>query len=412
MRFLRALSYDPSRNTIWNTILSNGVWRILLHSALFGLAASVADLLFNFYVVSLGYSVAVAGLFSTIYRMAGVVFGLPIGMLIDRTGARRSLILGVSGYAGGWALLLISHELWALAVTQFMIGAASILALTAVVPMLTGITRAEQRPAIFGFNAAAGMMIGMLGSSMGGLLPSLAAIILGTDPHATASYRMALGSVILLGLVAALPVLRGVHEVERSTATAPSDHDAERTPRSRLVHFGIASLFLGIAAGMILPFQNLFFRQQFALSDAAVGVVLAWSAVGMGIGAILGAPVSRRLGLRRASAMTRMLSAPVILLMLVPVLFPAAAGFLLRGLFIGASYPISDALLMQTTPIRQRGTAMSMLSIVWSLGWSVAALISGWVQVNWGFAPVIICCALALAISSLSLWTIRIDESK
>ena len=53
--------------------VSPPVWRILLHSSLFGLASSVADLLFNFYLVSLGYGTDTAGLLSTVNRMAGVV---------------------------------------------------------------------------------------------------------------------------------------------------------------------------------------------------------------------------------------------------------------------------------------------------------------------------------------------------
>ena len=91
--------------------ISPPVWRILLHSSLFGLASSVADLLFNFYLVSLGYGADMAGLLSTVNRMAGVALGLPIGVLIDRIGARRSLVIGVACYSGGWALALLSGAL-------------------------------------------------------------------------------------------------------------------------------------------------------------------------------------------------------------------------------------------------------------------------------------------------------------
>ena len=67
---------------------------------LLGFAGSIADLLFNFYLVSLGYAADTAGLLATVSRTAGVVLGLPIGLLIDRAGARRALLVGVSFYGG------------------------------------------------------------------------------------------------------------------------------------------------------------------------------------------------------------------------------------------------------------------------------------------------------------------------
>ncbi|NJO84105.1 MAG: MFS transporter [Blastochloris sp.] len=163
---------------------------------------------------------------------------------------------------------------------------------------------------------------------------------------------------------------------------------------------------LGVGGGAILPFQNLFFRQEYALSDAAVGVVLAWSALGMGIGGLLGGPISARFGLRRAAAWLRICSAPVMLLMLSPLLLPAVAGFFLRGLFVAASYPLNDALVMQSTPVAQRGLAISLLSILWSLGWAGAAAASGWAQLRWGFAPVLVGAAIAYALSGVLIATL------
>ena len=91
--------------------ISAPVRRILAHSLLFGLAGSIADLLFNFYLVSLGYDAAAAGLLSTVYRTAGVALGLPIGLLIDRAGAHRSLLAGVLLHGLSWGLVLLSRSI-------------------------------------------------------------------------------------------------------------------------------------------------------------------------------------------------------------------------------------------------------------------------------------------------------------
>lgn len=390
--------------------ISPAVWRILIHSVLFGLALSIAELLFNFYLVSLGYAADVVGLLSTVSRLAGTVLGVPIGLLIDRVGAQRALLLGLISYSIGWILLLLSRELWALLLTQFLVGAAYILAATAVIPLLAGVTRPEQRPALFGLNASATTVIGLLGNVIGGLLPSLAASVLASGPQDVAAYRLALVSVAALGVLAALPLLRALPSIVVTPDLAANEQPVARLPVRTLLRYALAGLLLGVGGGMILPFQNLFFRTVFGLNDATVGVVLAWCALGMGLGALLGAPVSKRLGLRRSAALLRACATPATLLMFAPALFPAVLGLFLRGMFVSASFPLNDALVMQATPAPQRGLATSLMSVLWSLGWACAAVLSGWLQLRWGFAPVLATATVAYLLSSLAIFTLRIDD--
>jgi len=385
--------------------ISAPVRRILAHSLIYGLAASIADLLFNFYLVSLGYDVAAAGMLATVYRTAGVALGLPIGALIDRAGARRSLILGAALYGVSWALVIMSTSLWALAATYFLAGAASILTVTAVVPLLTGVTAAKERASVFGLNAAAALLIGLVGSALGGVLPGLAANLLQTAPQATGAYRLALASVVALGLLSMLPVIRLAETSAQPDPSATPAPEPARISRLGLVRLALPSLLLGVGGGVFLPFQNLFFRQEFGMSDAGVGAMLAWAAVGMGIGALLGGPATARLGLKRAAWVLRLASAPAMLLLAVPHLATAAAGFFLRGLFVAASYPLNDALVMQTTSARQRGTAVSLMSLLWSLGWAAAAAISGWLQTSYGFTPALIASAVAYLLSAIAIAT-------
>ncbi len=391
--------------------ISPPIWRILTHSFIFGLAASFADVLFNFYLVSLGYRADVAGLMSTIFRIAGVVLGLPIGILIDRVGARRAVMIGAVTYGAAWALVLVSEPIWLLGATYFMAGAANILTLTAVVPLLTGVTPQANRPAIFGYNAFAALVVGLLGSAIGGALPAVVGGALRVDPQATVAYRGALMSVVALGLLAIIPLLRGIPEerrIDRAAAASPSDGRA--LGRRELLMLAIPALTLGVGGGLILPFQNLFFRQQFGMSDAAVGVTLGWAAVGMGVGALLGSPASQRLGMQRAAALLRLGTVPAMLLMLVPVLPIAGFGFLMRGLFVAASFPLMDALTMTIVPPRQRGTAVSLTSVSWSLGWAASAAVSGWIQIHLGFGPVIVAAIVAYGASGLAIWWLRIER--
>jgi predicted MFS family arabinose efflux permease len=216
----------------------------------------------------------------------------------------------------------------------------------------------------------------------------------------------------VLGLVAALPLLRELPDVAHDAVAAAAQASMARLRLGRLLFYAVPSLLLGAAGGVILPFQNLFFRGRFGLNDAAVGAVLAWTALGMGIGAVLGAPTSARLGMRRAAALLRLGAVPAMLLMTIPILPAAVAGFFLRGLFVAASYPLNDALVMQSTPERQRGIMVSLMTIFWSLGMATASAASGWAQVRWGFGPVLAIGAVAYALSALAITLARTEGVK
>ncbi|PDW02470.1 MFS transporter [Candidatus Viridilinea mediisalina] len=396
--------------------LSPPVRRILAHSILFGLAFSIADLLFNFYLVSLGYGADTAGLMSTISRGAGMLLGVPLGFVIDRIGPQRALVVALVSYCIGWGFMLRAYDLWALAAAQFVIGASFLMTMSAVVPLLAGVTNDRDRAHVFGLNASVTLMIGLVGSALGGILPSLAAMLLDVDPQDTAAYRMALGIVILFSLCAALPILRSLPVVRSETPRSSEDErdtgqpNETPIPLSRLLRFALAGLLLGMGGGAILPFQNLFFRNVFDLSDSIVGLILAVTALGMGLGALMGSPVTARIGLRRAAALLRMGTVVGLMLMLIPALTPAVIGFFLRGMFVSASFPMNDALVMRHTPTRQRGMAMSLMSVLWAGGWAIAAVSSGYIQIRWGFNPIIIFAAVAYTLSALAIITLKLPD--
>ncbi len=394
------------------TQIPSSVWRILAHSFLFGFALSIADILFNFYLVSQGYTFSDVGLLSMVSRAAGMIMGLPMGWLIDRLGPQRAMIGGVVGYALGWVALLQAPALPWLIAAQFVVGACYLLASTAVTPLLALVTREAQRPVVFGMNASATLVVGLLGSAVGGVLPLLAAGIIAADPQSTVAYRLALTTVIGLSIVALLPVLKRLPAIVEASGSAIAESGQRaRLPLRQLVWFAVPSFLLGIGGGAILPFQNLFFRDQFGLSDASVGVALALASLGAGIGALTGAPIVRKIGLQRGAALLRLGATPAMLLMLTPWLPVAIVGFFARGFFIAASYPMNDALVMGATPIAQRGLAMSLMSLLWAGGWAVSAVIWGWVAPVFGYGPQIVAAALAYALSALVIWSLKLHPN-
>ncbi len=402
----------PKRVTALFADFSPVVFRILIHSLLFGFAASISDVLFNFYLDSLGYGNEVAGQMNSIFRAAGVIFGIPVGMLIDKRGARKVLMFSIIAYGASWLAVLSSTDIRIIAPVYFLVGAANIATYTAIIPLLSSVIEPKQRASFFGINAGATVAVGFVGSLLGGALPSLIAPFVGVTPTDQLAYRLALVSVSVIGFLAIVPLLgfsaaATKHHAAGHAASVSSGH---KLPFMRLVLFASQGFLLGLGGGMVVPFQNLFFREQFNLPDAQVGLILAISAFAMGFGSFIGGPLSKRFGLRNAAAWTRFLAAPTLLLMLVPNLWVSAAAYYVSRLVIGVTFPLADALVMQSVPVEQRGTATSLSSMLWSFGWSAAALMSGYIQLDSGFYWVFIASGAAYVISGLSFYLIPFKD--
>ena len=73
---------------------------------------------------------------------------------------------------------------------------------------------------------------------------------------------------------------------------------------------------------------------------------------------------------------------------------------------------LNDALVMQSTPERQRGIMVSLMTIFWSLGMATASAASGWAQVRWGFGPVLAIGAVAYELSALAITLARTEDRR
>jgi MFS family permease len=387
---------------------SGPIRRVLIHALFIGLALSISDILTPFYLVSLGYSTSEVGLFSTVARIAGMVSAIPLGRMVDRIGPQAALQIAISGSAVSWALLLIAPTLELMLAAQFLIGGLFLLIFSAATPLLAGLTTGEQRSQIYAVNEFMYVFVGLVGSAFGGALPGLLTQTFGLTAGSPLVYRLSLGSGVVLLLVSLLPVLSRLRgpEVRQSGPTATAAVQRSITV-TRMIRLGLASLLIGLSSGTIIPFQGLFLREQFALSDATIGLIVSATSLSAGIGALGGATLVRRIGLKRGAAVLRMLVAPAILLLIVPQLSLVVLGFIIRAGFISASVPQGDAFVMSQAPAHQRGRVVSITSLMWSGGWAISSLLAGYAAPIFGYGPQFaIALVLALA-SGLAVWTLR-----
>lgn len=379
-------------------------WRVLIHSVLFGLGISFFDVLFTFYLVSMGFGSETAGILSTTARMAGLVIGLPAGVFVDRIGPRRALVIGVAGYAIMMAWLLFAPTVLWLIVSQFVAGCFFSLGMTATMPMLTTATPPAQRPLVFGLNEAS-ISFGLIGSVLAGWLPSVLATWVHVDAQDALAYRLALLVGVAIIFFAVIPIIT-VIQTSSANDEAADAHDIDAPAKSsrRIVGYAVASLFVGMGGGTFLPFQSLYFRLQLGMPDHDVGIVIAVGEVLIGVGALLAGRWLGQRNLRYWAGLLRLVTAPIFACLMIPVLPLALLGYFGRSFLMGGSFALNDALTMHLVNARQRGRMSSLMTVLWSAGWGISATLSGYLQKDYGFAPLITLSAVAYVLSGVAIW--------
>jgi MFS transporter, PPP family, 3-phenylpropionic acid transporter len=136
-------------------------------------------------------------------------------------------------------------------------------------------------------------------------------------------------------------------------------------------------LMLGIGGGFLSPFLSLFYKQQ-GLSGTQIGLLATFA----GMAALIAAPLWGRLSdaaihPRRWLQVELIASCVCLLLLSQQVAFvPIALFVVLNALVNAGSSPASDALVM--TVLNKIRSGFGSVRLFASLGWAIAALLSGW----------------------------------
>jgi len=379
----------------------------LINVIITGAAMGVFRLLFNFYVLSLGYDEALLGNLITTSSLTALIAALPMGYLADLLGRKRSLV----GAGAGISLSVLAMVIWP---TQGMFyamnvlsGLAQSLAAVTNAPFLMENSEEKERTYLFSFSSGLQMAMASVGNWIGGYLPTwVANASHAAGPTSSQAYGGALLIIALVAAVGLMPLaflrtqrLRGS---ERSIFAPLSYAARQPTLLGKLV---LPMLITSIGAGLIMPFMNVFFRQVHHQSDPVIGSLFAWGSLAMGLGLLLAPPLADRMGKIQFVVITQGLSIPfLILLGFSPLFWMSAAAYYVRLALMNMSGPVYQTFVMEHVEPSARATVASLVSMAWNFGWAFSPTISGWLQVRYGFGPPYIGTILLYAISVVLYW--------
>lgn len=370
------------------------VWLFLAYSAVFHLGVlGLADVVLNFYFVSLGHDSEVIGFLQSMPRLAGLLTSIPVGLLATRTGSHRMMVWATLGLIAALSLKVLVPTLPALAAGQFLHGLFYGAQQIAIAPLMIALVPPEATTRFFAFHNVVAMGAMALGSFVGGRVPAwmadflrLTSTVEGIPAEQTApAYGAAMltaGVMVLVGLLPFLLVQTGKRPQTSETLNRPR----VRLPWVYLAFVALPMLTFGFTGGLTFPFYNLFFRSRFDLPDDAVGTILSIGWLGMALVPLTNMWWERRFG--RVWALGLMLtiaSAAFWVMSFAPVIGLSVLAFTIAISFRNVMLTLYQPLLFDHLPVPLHNVASSMTNVMWNIGWYVATLISGVWQKTYGF---------------------------
>lgn len=387
--------------------------KYLLSIIIYGTVIGVYRLLFNFYILSLGYDEALLGNLVTAGNVTSLVMAFPMGYLADLIGRKASLISGflVTGLSIMMMVLFPSVPMFI--VMNILMGASQGLVAVTSGPFLMENSGEKERTYLFSFNSGLSMVANSIGNWIGGYMPTWFGSWLGVSATNARAYAWSMG-IIVIGVVLAL--------IPFSTLSNKRLPDSERSvfapisfmkkhPRS-LGKLILPMLITSIGAGLIMPFMNVFFRNVHQLSDSTIGVMFAWGSLAMAAGLLIAPPLAEKYGKIQVVVITQALSIPFLFMLGFGSFGISATAYYIRIALMNMSSPIYSTFMMEQVDPNSRAMVASLANMAHNLGWAFSPTISGYLQVRYGFGPAfwltIILYLVSIALYYFFFWKNRV----
>ena len=364
---------------------SNARW-YLLFSMMSGFALGIIRLLFNFYVLSIGYESSVMGLLVGLPPLIITFAAIPMGILGHRVGFRLALMIGAGLMTTAMVGLSLSSAMVGLIAFSILRGFAMTLLQVSSAPFMAENSDVGERTHLFSVQFASRSMANFGGLLLAGVLPGIIAALLGVDPESTTAYRGAIMTGAAIYALSILPLLR--------TRVPETAFDRRMTfrwkemfhPPGLLLKLFLPQVVIGFGAGALVPFLNVFFKTKFDMGDSWLGLLFAFQSGFMALATFSGPMLAERWGKVRSVIGVQLSSIPfLILLGYSPILSLSSVGFLLRAALMNAANPLYTAFAMEQVSAKQRGTASALMQMSWQGTRSISSFMSGALQEVSGF---------------------------
>lgn len=384
--------------------------KVLAGAFLMQVAVNAVRPMVSYRALALGADAAQLGLIAAGFGLLSLVFAIPIGRAVDRRGAMPFIVLGLFLVSAVAFLLVGVDAIWALFVTQAVLGVGQVLTTVGMQALIANSEPAylDSRFGTFTVMVSMGQLVGPAASgfvSQHVAIPAALPWGPGVDLVGSSVF-VAAGGAAMLGFLITMSA-RHTDLTPRDSAPPPPTQEpsllrsvARVLRQPNAPHAMFASIAVLTTTDVLVAYLPAY-GEAAGLSATTVGLLLAVRAGTSMLSRLLMAPLTRLVGRGRlltlSTALPALVLAPLPLLDSPALLFTSMA---VAGLGLGLGQPLSLVWISQTAPEHMRGTAVGVRLSGNRLGQVAIPAVVGGIVGAAGLAAVFVSLAVMLAGSS------------
>ncbi|MBU8933166.1 MAG: MFS transporter [candidate division Zixibacteria bacterium] len=357
-------------------LFSRNIRLYLLGSFFMGVNFQVFMLLLNLYLKEQGFPESDIGLVGSTRAIGMTLIAIPAAILLTRISLKLILLISITLFAVFSVGIVTVDSLELIMGMAVLSGMAFSFYRVAGGPFFMQNSGRRERTHVFSFSFGMMILAGMVGSLGAGHLATWLGEYTG---EIVLGYRYTLYAGIAFSMLALVPFM-----MIRTSARPAEDRKLSlsweqlKTRGRFYFRIGSVNFLVGLGAGLVIPFLNLYFSDRFNQSADTIGIFYFLVQCAMLVGSLSGPLLARRFGLVRTIVITQLASIPFLLVLSYSYILPLAVfAFVIRGGLMNLGWPIVVNLGMELSDKKEQGFVNALIMVAWTSSWMVSSAVGG-----------------------------------
>jgi MFS family permease len=340
----------------------------LLFVFLTTLNIGIYGVIFNLYILSLGFGEDFLGLILSLSSASIGVFAIPAAFVCDRLGRKKTLLLSSLLLSLSLFFLYNTTSRELLMAFSIAYGGASTLSLVTGATFLVENSKSYERMHLFSMYSIIYAISTFSGNMVGGFFPDFFANLpldhFIRQADISTEYRLTLYISLAAAITSLLPLL--YIEEKRTwekTGISCQIQVYRSVFRSKIVkRMLVFYCIFGLGWGTSLPYFNVFFDVVYRASSDQIGMIFSVSQLLMMAGYFLVPGITERMGKVRMASTVQAASIPFLLMFtLASSISAAAIGYAMRHMLMNMANPVLNSFKLEISGPKERSMINSVM---------------------------------------------------